>query len=230
IVHLDVVIKSILDQTVKPDKIYLCIPKICKRVNIGYIIPNWLNNIPNIEIIRMEEDLGPINKLIPAWLKERHQDNTRIIIIDDDYIYPSHMIESLVSWSNKMPKAAIGLHGIIMENKLSVIPVLTYKINAPCRVDYTVGYSGVLFRAGFFNDSILDYSNAPSGAFFEDDVWIGGQLDRVNVDRFIIPTENNRLRPTMYMVVNNTIGLCNAENRDGKNRDAVFEYLFKKEH
>lgn len=238
--HIDAMLKSILDQSVLPDKIYLCIPKISRITNTAYSIPKWFKDVPLLEIIETEIDLGPITKVIPSWQKERLEPDTRIIIVDDDMLYPRELIASLVNWSDRFPDMAVGCSGVkvpfgftpsqILFNKVEYLDNLRYTPSSSkglVSVDYLFGYAGVLLRSRFMTDSILDYTNAPKGAFFEDDLWIGGHLYREGVDRCVIPSPNDRLMPGSNKRTLETRALCLVENVGGDNMDATFQYLFK---
>jgi hypothetical protein len=241
IANIDVMIKSILDQTVQPDKIYFCIPEISRRTQSAYVIPDWLNQIKLLEIIKAPQDLGPITKLVPTWLKEKHEENTRIITVDDDYVYSRYLIESLILWSEKFPEAALGLRGVLVPSNClpsdvmrgskmllrDLCTISSSNINALSRVEYFLGYTSVLFRSKFLNETILDYSHAPVVAFFEDDLWIGGHLAKANIDRFIIPSLHKRLIPKPCKNTVNTPALSLEENESGENMDAVYKYLFR---
>jgi len=238
IAHIDVMLKSILDQTVLPDKIYLCIPELSRRTQSEYPIPDWFKDIPLLEIIKTPKDLGPITKLIPTWLKERENGDTRIIIVDDDHVYSRYLVESLVLWSERLPEAALGCSGVLVpsgylpsdviyakKDFLRDLRLISSHVNALSRIDYLFGYAGVLLRPKFLNDDILDYSNAPKGAFFEDDLWISGHLAQANIDRYVISSPNERLMPGSCKSTSDTAALCLEENKGGENMDAVYKYL-----
>ena len=60
--------------------------------------------IPKFVTIRLCEDLGPGQKLIPAL---RDFPKSNIIAVDDDVIYPKDLIKRLVSYSKNFPKNII---------------------------------------------------------------------------------------------------------------------------
>lgn len=238
--HIDAMLKSILDQSVLPDKICLCIPKLSRITNAAYPIPEWFKDVPLLEVIETEIDLGPITKLIPSWQKEGLDPETRIIIVDDDMLYPKGLIASLVSWSNRFPNMALGCSGVkvpfgftpsqIIFNKIDYLNNLRYTPSSSkglISVDYLFGYAGMLLRSRFVTHSILDYTNAPKGAFFEDDLWIGGNLSREGIDRCVIPSPNDRLMPGSNKKTLETRALCLVENVGGDNMDVTFQHLFK---
>lgn len=236
---IDVMLKSVLDQSVLPDSIYLCIPKTSRLAPYSYTIPSWMSEIPILKIIECERDYGPATKFIPTWQLERHNPDTKVIIVDDDGVYPYRLIEQLVRWSQRLPDAALGCSGVAVPSKMKPSSVIfsrdgwlrdlrytSFSSDALSRVDYLFGYAGVLVKTGFFDDSLTDYSSAPTQAFFEDDVWLGGHLARRAVDRWVIPGMGDRLMPAASRQTLNTRALCLTDNRDGQNSDQTFDHLF----
>ena len=49
------------------------------------------------------------------------------------------------------------------------------------------GCGSYLIQPRFFDEALWDYSNAPAGAFFMDDIWISGCLDRRGVKKYVVP-------------------------------------------
>lgn len=89
---------SLLNQTVKVDKISLNIPDKCKNNN--YEIPNEYSEVCNI--FNVGRDYGPGTKYVPTLLREKDC-GTKIILVDDDYIYGKDFIEVLLKQSEKYP-------------------------------------------------------------------------------------------------------------------------------
>lgn len=236
---VDVMLKGLLDQSVRPDKIYLCIPSRSRLAPYTYSIPEWIKSIPLLEIVEIGTDLGPITKFIPALEREKNSPDTRIVIVDDDGLYPRQLIETLVDWSQRLPNAALGCSGVLVPKGFRPSDVLlgqtewgkglryTPKTStALTRVDYLFGYAGVLVQPRFFTDALQNYANAPPGAFFEDDLWIGGNLKRQGIERYVIPSPYVKMMPSACQKTLDTRALCLTDNRDGKNMDEVFDFLF----
>ena len=49
------------------------------------------------------------------------------------------------------------------------------------------GCGSYLIQPRFFDESLWDYSQAPRGAFYMDDIWISGWLSRCGVKRYVVP-------------------------------------------
>jgi hypothetical protein len=93
---------SLLDQTVKVDQIALNLPYTHKGQK--YTIPEDYKKLLNV--FKVGKDYGPGTKLLPTLLREGEV-GTKIIYIDDDYIYGKDFIETIVNESIKNPTTAI---------------------------------------------------------------------------------------------------------------------------
>jgi hypothetical protein len=87
---------SILKNTILPDKIYITITK--KYKNYGVYNTSCLEKYKEnklIEIIMLDEDLGPCSKLLGPLTKiESYEGSRFILLLDDDHIYKDYMIET----------------------------------------------------------------------------------------------------------------------------------------
>lgn len=242
-----VMLKSVLDQSVRVDAIYIAVPYFSKRLGVEYVIPKFLQDIPRLNILRCE-DLGPVTKSIPTMLKEKGDADTKIIVLDDDQVYPKRQVEHLNYWSDLHPDAAIGAGGIIIPaesmpsevladdilSKWGHCRVSSTEITEPRKVDFLFGFAGYLLKPRFFSDSYFDYTDAPEEAFFEDDVWTSGHLAQNRIDRVIFPKFNSRVRPASSRFTRDCINLCNKENSNYQYMDKVYNFFkdrggFKKE-
>jgi hypothetical protein len=187
---------SIWDQNVKPDVIYLGIPKVSKRLGTPYPeLPNTITS--RCQIISLDQDYGPICKIVGALLSESDPE-TIIITFDDDIVYPKTLIEELVKYSSQHPNSAIGSTGIIVGQTFfnySFVSGLTpcwngltgFKVTPEGRaVDLLCGVAGVLYRRKFFPDDItpmLEYTSKYPDLFMNDDVLISAYLNSRKVER-----------------------------------------------
>ena len=89
-------VKNLTNQTLKPDLILLNIPKVFARTKETYNIPSFISDKIKINIV--EKDVGPATKVVPTikYLNEHNFDknNTKIIYIDDDILYPKTLVEA----------------------------------------------------------------------------------------------------------------------------------------
>jgi hypothetical protein len=102
--RLKPMIKSLLDQTVRIDQIVLNIPD-------GYDIPGDYEKMINIYKCGM--DYGEGTKCIPTILREGDY-GTVIIMLNDEYVYGSDFLETLLKKSKKYPSRAIASEGALL--------------------------------------------------------------------------------------------------------------------
>jgi hypothetical protein len=106
--NLNESVKSLLNQTKKPDKIFINIPFKYERFNDVVKddqIPKFDNNL--IEITRCE-DCGPATKLLGSLNKLKK--NSLVILADDDHIYENFMIEKFFHFYSKAPNNAYSFY------------------------------------------------------------------------------------------------------------------------
>ena len=90
---LDKSIKSLLNQSKKPDKIFINIPFKYRRFKETIKddeIPKFDNSI--VEITRCE-DYGPATKLLGSL--DKLEKNSLVIVFDDDHVYENYMVEKI---------------------------------------------------------------------------------------------------------------------------------------
>ena len=235
---ITVTLNSLLDQTRSPDAIYLAIPKISRITNKPYPVPGWLKNHPIIKILYCDKDYGPATKLIPAFLKYKDKPDTKIIVVDDDLIYPVFLIEHLCFYSEKYPEIALGNRGVILSklvNRFCVDQVINFNsLSNIVNVDILRGESGFLVKPKFFNKDLFVISGQPRSIFFEDDVFFSGILAKNGIQRFCPPSsflkkgKAGLLRTTPISIKNIsrvTRSLCENENKGLGNFIESSEYF-----
>lgn len=195
IANLEPTIRSLLEQTRPPDEIVLAIPRFSIRQKVEYVVPPYLKSIPRLRILHCEKDWGPATKLIPIIQEElaAGRGETLIMVVDDDRIYPRDALEIFLHYHQQMPDAALCFRGgLIPRNLVWFMPKLfrASQIREVKRVAVITGTASYLIQPRFFNSALWDYSNAPASAFYMDDIWISGQLERRGIDKFVVPASN----------------------------------------
>ena len=112
--NLNKTVQSLLQQTKKPDKIFINIPYQYKRFNETIKeseIPHFNNDI--IEVTR-SEDYGPGTKLLGSINKV--EKNSLLILADDDHLYKNYMIEKFFYFYSKAPNNAYSFYVYPIEN------------------------------------------------------------------------------------------------------------------
>jgi hypothetical protein len=202
--HIGTTLKSLLRQSRAPKRIVLNLPRHSKRENAGYTVPDFLLGLKSVVVHRCE-DMGPATKLIPTL--QRETPSQKIIVVDDDRIYPPNLVADLDDAATRDEHSAFGMSGWVVPADLTdrpttiwanlkilpPAPVRARRLNAPLEVDILQGLSGYLIRPKFFElPSLSDYSGAPDAAFYVDDVWISGHC---SAQRFVIPAQRYNYQP-----------------------------------
>src|SRR5438093_3262736 len=185
-------IRSLLKQTRPPDEIVLAIPEFSIREQRPYVVPEYLSQLPRVRVLRCREDYGPATKFIAAIQDElaAGRENTLIMVVDDDRLYPRDALETYLHFNNQFPDAALCFRGAAMPSTLDwddAKMIYAKDLREPRSVAVITGCGSYLVRPRFFDRSLWNYSVAPSVAFYIDDIWISAWLSRRGVKRYVVP-------------------------------------------
>jgi hypothetical protein len=190
--NLTPTIRSLLKQTRPPDEIVLAIPEFSVREQRPYLVPKYISELPRVRVLRSRKDWGPATKFIAAIqdeLEARRQ-NTLIMVVDDDRVYPRDALQTYLHYSAQLPDAALCFRGAAMPSTLDwddATMIRASELREPRPVAVITGCGSYLIRPRFFDESLWDYSVAPQVAFHIDDIWISGCLSRRGVKRYVVP-------------------------------------------
>jgi hypothetical protein len=185
-------IRSLLKQTRPPDEIVLTIPEFSIREQRPYLVPEYLLRLPRLRILHCGKDWGPATKFIPIVREElaAARGDTLIMVVDDDRIYPRDALETYLHYHAQLPEAALCFRGAPMPRSLDwrdAKMIRASELRQPQPAAVMTGCGSYLIQPRFFDESLWDYSNAPDGAFYMDDIWISGCLSRSGVKRYVVP-------------------------------------------
>lgn len=208
IVNLGPTIRCLLEQTRPPDEIVIAVPEFSRRQRKRYVIPDYLEKLPRVRVLRCDTDWGPATKFIPiiqAELAAGRRD-TLIMIVDDDRVYPRDALETYLCYHHELPDAALTFRGAPIPSDFKWGPRMTrgVQLREPRQVAVMTGCSSYFIQPRFFDERLWDYSGAPDCVFYMDDIWISGSLDRRGVEKYVVPTSAmmrtvNRQRWTMTL-------------------------------
>lgn len=184
---------SLLAQSIPAAKIYLNIPYKLHRDNVDYVLPAWLQSYPGITIQRTQ-DFGPITKLIPT-LQQENDPDTIIITVDDDVVYPRHVLRDLVDYAVQHPQVVVTpLNVQFTVGADYVLHITDHKFKHAAKTNLIVGAAGVAYRRGFFDSTFADYfATLPEQCFLCDDLVLSMFLAHQHID--IHQTIKNSLHP-----------------------------------
>jgi hypothetical protein len=192
IYNLGPTIRSLLKQTRPPDEIVLAIPEFSVREGRPYIVPKYISRLPRVRVLRCREDWGPATKFIPVIQDElaAGREDTLIMVVDDDRLYPRDALETYLYYSKQLPNAALCFRGAAMPPTLDwddAKMIHARDLREPRPVAVITGCGSYFVLPRFFDRSLWDYSGAPSVTFYIDDIWISAWLSRGGVKRYVVP-------------------------------------------
>ena len=190
--NLGPTVRSLLRQTSPPDEIALAIPEFSTREQRPYAVPKDVSRWPRMRVLECRRDWGPATKFIPVVREElaAGRGNTLIMVVDDDRVYPRDALETYLYYNEQLPAAALCFRGAAIPQGLDwrhARMIRARELRQPQPVAVITGCGSYLIQPRFFDESLWDYSQAPQGAFYMDDIWISGCLARRNVKRYAVP-------------------------------------------
>ena len=154
--NLDKSIKSLLNQSKKPDKIFINIPFKYRRFNETIEddeIPKFDSSV--VEVTRCE-DFGPATKLLGSL--DKLEKNSLIILFDDDHVYENYMVEKFSYFYSKAPNNAYSFY---------VHPLGKFGIGQGAD-GFAINTNHLKGIEKFYDGIIKDYKEL----FLYDDLWI----------------------------------------------------------
>lgn len=114
--HLRTVIAALRDQTRTPDAIYVSVPRVSsKEAGVVYPIKKISRIVGNAgSVLVLNEDYGPLTKLVGMWMHEKPLPNTLLITVDDDQLYSNTFVETLLAGAERHPGSAVCLCGHLL--------------------------------------------------------------------------------------------------------------------
>jgi len=190
--NLGPTIRSLLRQTRLPDEIVLAVPEFSIREQRPYMVPKYVSRWPRLRVLHCRKDWGPATKFIPIVQEElaAGHGNTLIMVVDDDRVYPRDALETYLHYSEQLPEAALCFRGAAMPRSRDwrdAKMIYASQLRQPQPAAVITGCGSYLIQPRFFDESLWDYSRAPRGAFYMDDIWISGCLNRRDVKRYVVP-------------------------------------------
>ena len=171
-----VVLKIMLSQTYKPDRILLYL---AEEQFPGRKLPEWaeLYREAGVAFIFCEEDLKPHKKYFYAM---RDYPEAIIITVDDDMLYGVDLLETLMDSYAKFPKAisAMRTARIAIDENGCVLPFSEWdKIcrdvtNKPLMRFLLVGVGGVLFPPNSLHREVLNIDMIKKVCLHTSDMWL----------------------------------------------------------
>ena len=223
--NLNKSVDSLLNQTKKPDKIFINIPNKYKRfkeIIKNEEIPKF--NDSSVQITRCE-DYGPGTKLLGS-IDQINKDSL-VILADDDHIYQDYMIEKFYYYYSKAPENAYSFY---------VHPLKNFGVGQ--------GADGFAINSNLLNGVEKFYNEVVKtndDLFIHDDLWTSFFLFFVKKVKILslqsqLKINKNNQRPLIYTKHSQDNGLIESYGKNINeavlNRDKIalksLEYMHSK--
>jgi hypothetical protein len=179
-------------QTVKPSYLFLNLPNKFARTNESYIIPDSFINNKNIIINRFDKDYGSATKLVGAILKIPKNEDTWIVVHDDDQLYFQKLVENYIDYITQV------------NNKKIVFTVSGYNFKKDytgttsddtdlSRVQVCEGFMSYCLHRSVFEDDFIPYMNfvlKNKDCYLSDDLIISNYIAMKNASIQMINSPN----------------------------------------
>jgi len=223
--NLNRTIESLLNQTQKPDKIFINIPFKYRRFS-NIIEDNQIPKFDNksVEITRCE-DSGPGTKLLGS-LNKLEKDSL-LILADDDHAYEDYMIEKFFDFYSKHPHNAYSFY---------VHPLGNFGIGQGAD-GFAINTNHLKGIQNFYDTVVKNYKEL----FLYDDLWISFFLYFFRKNKILslqehLKKDNKGNRALIYKTHIITSGLVSTYDKNiieaVKKRDRIavesFKYMQKK--
>jgi len=182
-------IKSLIEQDYDGEyEIHFNVPSFYKQTGEKYVVPQWLrdvsSNFPKLKIFENLEDYGSITKLVPTLLRISNE-NTIIIVCDDDLVYHPKMVEEQVKNQENYENTACGYDGsrCVHPNEFNDIRdsfvVSVYKdVYVKILQHYkTISYKRSFFKQDFFDEFL--------GGSWADDILVSAYMGKSGIKKLV---------------------------------------------
>lgn len=169
-----IAIESIMQQSLKADRIVLCLS--AQDFN-EHNLPATLKNQQQrgLEILFCEEDLGPYTKYFYTFQK---YPDSLILTVDDDFIYPPYLIDQLYRAHQAQPDVihCHRSHKMLFDETGALKPYKQWHWDHfdhnPSKLIFPTGVGGVLYFPGCLNEDAFNKDAFQKLSPKADDVWL----------------------------------------------------------
>jgi len=163
-----------------------------KQESYGKIPENlakFMKEVPQVKIMRVKKDLGPMTKMLPSIMKSRDKQSL-VISVDDDVAYPMGMINELIYQRVvKHPNTVLTMGDSMpfFEEVSNMNRYWPEKRNKRPFVDIVEGWSSILYSPNIVNAPCMKkLASLSKQCFLSDDFVISYVLAISNKDRLSI--------------------------------------------
>jgi hypothetical protein len=182
-------IKSLIEQDYDGEyEIHFNIPSVYEQTGEKYIIPQWLRDVssefPKLKIFEGLKDYGSITKLVPTLLRISDE-NTIIIVCDDDLVYHPKMVEEQVKNQETYENTACGYDGsrCTYPNEFNdVRDSFVVSVYKDVYVKILQHYKTISYKRSFFKDDLYEEFLGESWA---DDILVSAYMGKHGIKKLV---------------------------------------------
>lgn len=171
--EISVVINTLFNQSIKPEKVILWL---AEEQFPGRKVPYSLREFEAKGlIIKFCDDIKSYKKFFYTMLEFP---NHSVVLVDDDVYYPQDMLENLLNLSTKYPGCIIANRAhMITFHDGKILPYKNWKHNSkeltePSHRLVPTGVGGVLYPPGVLHKDVFKKELFKELAFYADDLWL----------------------------------------------------------
>lgn len=200
--NISAVIESLLQQVIKPKKIFIHIPRVYRRFpGVDIVLPD-VSQYPNVEIVRCG-DYGSATKFLPMMFIDEVKADSNIIIVDDDHVYDPLLALKLIDLTERYPNSASCMFGVTnalyfkdrswntVSNTQNLLPG-GFRGHQEGYIDVFEGFGGVCLQKRFFTCDVLFFPL--SDIYAHDDIWLSANVLK-NGYRIVVSGETVANKP-----------------------------------
>ncbi len=220
-------IESIMQQTMKPNKIILWLEDGLKDQHLPHALKKQMSRGLEMGYCK---DIRSYKKLIPTL---KRYPEAAIITIDDDALYDYDLLEHLIyAYINQPQYIHAGrVHRIRIENGI-VLPYNKWKKKigelGPHRLNFAVGVGGILYPPGALDNEVYNEDVFTDICKYADDIWFYAMAVKKGTLVNKIFTRNSHGDDYISNVKVQDIGLMKINTKGQRLNDAQFHDVFSK--
>jgi hypothetical protein len=220
------VIYSLMNMKYDNYEIHFNIPRKNNKTGEEYNIPQWLQDLNGRDKLKIfrTEDYGPITKLYPT-LQRITDPKQLIIVVDDDLIYESRLIEGHLTLRERNDDVAWGFAGLnnLGEKFKDARDRFVIGVNQDVRVGIIEHYKSVSYRRKFFED---DFNGEFLLKGWADDHLVSAYMGMKSIEKWVgqsdyIPKHTNQDEWRKYGVVESFPVIKHSVTQSRKDRKSV---------
>lgn len=200
-------LESLAAQTLKPHNVYISVPRHSEREKADYPIAALKELVKKHfpkgvgKVVVTGEDYGPLTKLAGMLLNpENDGPDTVMVTVDDDYLYGTELLKTLVAGTARHPKSVVALCGYAVGKfpaawgmRSDKGPKVIY-LKPNTRVDVVAGWCGVAYPRSAFPSSGEGLDAAMEDLRLKtlpilnkhDDLYVSAWCDKLKVNKVVV--------------------------------------------